>query len=224
MTPSIHAAQLDELIQKFNQFAARAQPGDRSRGMTESQASEIATRGQAAIDRLTSPGSAYRRTAATIFQRPGILGEQVERLVGVLQALSKDIENGCLQSFAELVHGELFSDFLDMAHYLVEKDYKDAGAVIAGSSLEGHLRQLAKKSSVDTVRTTTAGGEAPKTAELLNSDLAKAGAYSVTDQKNVTAWLDLRNKAAHGKYKEYEKGQVSIMIDGIRNFITRVPA
>ena len=110
-----------------------------------------------------------------------------------------------------------------MAHHLVESGYKDAGAVIAGSSLEGHLRQLAKKSSVDTVRA-SASGDAPKTADLLNSDLAKASAYSVTDQKNVTAWLDLRNKAAHGRYKEYEKGQVSIMIDGIRNFITRVPA
>ncbi len=43
-------------------------------------------------------------------------------------------------------------------------------------------------------------------------------------QKNVTAWLDLRNKAAHGEYGKYEADQVGLMIDGIRDFITRHPA
>jgi hypothetical protein len=31
---------------------------------------------------------------------------------------------------------------------------------------------------------------------MLNADLKGAGAYDKRDQKAVTAWLDLRNKAA----------------------------
>jgi hypothetical protein len=56
----------------------------------------------------------------------------------------------------------------------------------------------------------------------LNADLAKAGKYDKGDQKQVTAWLDLRNKAAHGKYTEYTKERVDLMLDGVRNFVSRV--
>ena len=64
----------------------------------------------------------------------------------------------------------------------------------------------------------------PKKADRLNAELAKAEVYTKLDQKSITAWLDLRNKAAHGKYNEYSKDQVSLMIAGIRDFIIRIPA
>ena len=99
-----------------------------------------------------------------------------------------------------------------------------AAAVIAGSSLEGHLRQLAKRWGVPVERTTPTGDLEPKKADAVNAELVKANAYSRLDQKNVTAWLDLRNKAAHGHYTEYQKEQVALMIDAIRDFITRCPA
>ena len=223
MDSTLVTQQLDTLVDEYNSFLARSKHDDCSDVMSETKAIEITTRACAAIERVTPVGSAYRRQIEDILTQKAYVQYKVVRLVGVLQALSADVKAGYLRSFEELVHGELFGDFLDMAQHLVDSGYKDAAAVIAGSSLEGHLRQLAKKSTVDTART-TASGEVPKTADLLNSDLAKAGAYSVMDQKNVTAWLDLRNKAAHGKYAEYENGQVKIMIDGIRDFLTRVPA
>ena len=58
----------------------------------------------------------------------------------------------------------------------------------------------------------------------MNAELAGANVYSKLDQKNVTAWLDLRNKAAHGKYGEYTKEQVALLIQSVRDFITRNPA
>lgn len=64
----------------------------------------------------------------------------------------------------------------------------------------------------------------PKKAEAMNSELAKQGVYSNLEQKSVTAWLDLRNKAAHGKYDEYNKNKVEQMIMGVRDFIVRNPA
>ena len=42
-----------------------------------------------------------------------------------------------MQSREELIHASVFADFLQMADYLVDSGYKDAGAVIAGSTLEG---------------------------------------------------------------------------------------
>ena len=60
-------------------------------------------------------------------------------------------------------------------------------------------------------------------AESLNADLAKAGVYAKLDQKAVTFWLDLRNKAAHAKYTEYAHEQVELMYAGVRDFVMRNP-
>jgi hypothetical protein len=113
----------------------------------------------------------------------------------------------------------VFADFLEMAEHLTDSGYKDAGAVIAGSTLEAHLRKLAVKYGLSP----TSGGR-PTKADTLNAEIAKAGGYSKLDQKNVTAWLGLRNDAAHGNYAAYDKSQVTLQIAGIRDFITRNPA
>ena len=68
------------------------------------------------------------------------------------------------------------------------------------------------------------GDLVPKNAEGMNSELAAARIYSKLDQKNITAWLGLRNNAAHGQYNEYSREQVAILVTSIRDFITRHPA
>jgi len=62
-----------------------------------------------------------------------------------LRALRADYVAGNLQSVIEIVHADAFADFLDMADYLLQRGYKDAAAVLAGSVLEEHLRKLAKR-------------------------------------------------------------------------------
>ena len=57
-----------------------------------------------------------------------------------------------------------------------------------------------------------------------SSDLAGATVITKLDQKNVTAWLGLRNDAAHGHFTKYTSDQVQLLISSIRDFITRNPA
>lgn len=147
----------------------------------------------------------------------------IPRMAGILKALRKDIEADSLKSASELIHGELFGDFLEMADFLLDEGYKDAAAVIGGGVLETHLRQLCIKHNIDTEHEVRGQIQA-KRADQLNSELVGNGVYSKLDQKNVTAWLDLRNKAAHASYQEYSKDQVSLLLQGIRYFITRYPA
>jgi len=137
-------------------------------------------------------------------------------------AAREDMAGGWLQTTKGLVSAEIFSDFIEMAKYLLDEGYKDPSAVIMGSVLEEHLRQLCHKHKIDTEVVTSKGGRVPKKADVMNSDLVKATIYSKLDQKNVTAWLDLRNKAAHGRYDEYTKEQVSLMLQGIINFLARI--
>ena len=108
-----------------------------------------------------------------------------------------------------------------MAEYLIGEKYVHPAAVIIGSVLEEHVRQLCRASGLSLEQPVASGGTRPKTSHALNSELAKTNIYSVLDQKMVTAWLDLRNKAAHGRYTDYTPEQVSNMLSGVTEFVAR---
>jgi hypothetical protein len=144
-----------------------------------------------------------------------------EAAISILEAIRAEVAGGWLFNIKALVTAEVFADFLSMAEHLLETGYKDPAAVMIGSVLEEHLRQLclARQMNVDEEKD---GRTAPKKADRLNADLAKNAAYSKLDQKLVTAWLDLRNNAAHGKYSLYTEEQVRHMAAGVVEFIARV--
>jgi len=143
-----------------------------------------------------------------------------ERGRGILKSIKSEIDGGWIFTFKGLVSAEIFSDFLEMAEHLLREGYKDAAAVMIGSVLEEHLRQLCIKNGIP-IEEIKAGKSIPKKADLLNSELANGSVYNKLDQKNVTAWLDLRNKAAHGKYSEYNQQQVEFMLQTVTEFLTR---
>src|SRR5205823_14214682 len=99
-----------------------------------------------------------------------------------VRALQRDWAGGRLQRFAELVHGEIFSDMLDAAAHLHSGGYKDPAAVMAGGVLEQHVRNLCSKNSVSTA-TDKNGDVVSRKLDALNADLQKAGAYDKTVQK-----------------------------------------
>lgn len=200
---------------------------------SEAELVEAGTRMKAAIDRLAPRESAYRTSVDDIgvaaskarfgtgeYIRLNSPQHQARALAAILTALRADYEAGFTQTFSELIHADLFSDFLEMAAHLLAEGYKDPAAVLAGSVLEEHLRKLCEKNGLPV---TDANGK-PLKADRLNTDLKGANVYSGLDQKQVTAWLDLRNKAAHGKHGEYDQPQVDLMISGIQNFMARNPA
>jgi hypothetical protein len=149
--------------------------------------------------------------------------ENIQQGRGVLKAAKQEIVGGWIFTVKGLVSSEIFSDFLEMAEHLLKEGYKDPSAVMIGSVLEEHLRQLCAKHSIDIYKIKN-GKPIPKKADLLNSELASAAIYNKLDQKSITSWLDLRNNAAHGKYGEYSKEQVEFMYHGVSNFMMRISA
>lgn len=150
----------------------------------------------------------------------GTFDSDAEVGLSILKVIREEISGGWLTSLKTLVTAEVFADFVEMAEHLLGAGYKDAAAVIAGGVLEEGLRQLCRRSGVE-VDQEIEGKLVPKKADRLNADLAKVDAYNRLDQKAVSAWLDLRNKAAHGRYPEYESAQVDLMIKGIADFLAR---
>ncbi len=143
---------------------------------------------------------------------------EIEIAIGILTSIKKEIENGWIVLLKGLVSAEIFTNFIEMAEHLLEEGYKDPAAVMIGCVLEEHLRQLCIANEIET---SDPKGK-PKKADLMNSELTNAIIYNRLDQKNVTSWLDLRNKAAHGLFGEYNQDQVVSMLKAVTEFMSRV--
>ena len=211
--------QLNAVITEYESALSQSKYSDGSDVISKTEIMELQTRCISVIERTSGSKSIYSRQVTEISKKRSHVYDHVAGQIGVAKALLFDIQNDYLQNLEETIHGDLFGDFLEMATHLIENGYKDAAAVMAGTTLEVHIRKLCDKNDL-----ATTSGHKPKKAESLNAELAKEGVYTKLDQKNVTAWLGLRNNAAHGNYSEYTKEQVSLLIDNVRNFITRHPA
>ena len=215
--------QLDDVIKRYHQ-ARKGAKDDSLYDLPKAQQMEIFTAMTAAIERLAPPKTPYLQNALDAIERYNdeydeVIPPPIPTLVGILKALKSDYDAGYLQLIQELIHADIFSDFLEMAEYLLEQGFKDPSAVLVGGVLEEHLRKLCQKNSIPVLLKGR-----PKKAEAMNSELAASQIYSKLEQKSATAWLDLRNKAAHGRYNEYTNDQVKVILLGVRYFVTRFPA
>jgi len=96
---------------------------------------------KATVQRIVGDKSEYYKEIIRILERRNYDGEKLKPLMGTLSALKDDLENDFLKNLGEIIHSEIFTDFIEMAEYLLSKGYKDASAVIAGITLESHLKK-----------------------------------------------------------------------------------
>lgn len=192
-----------------------------ARAGSKTEATYITALLTAAIHRNMPPNSVYPRHLedALEAQKNSYEGYLIPNLTGIARSLRRDIEND-FSSISGTIRAEAFSDFLEMATHLLSEGYKDAAAVIAGTVLEQHLRSLADNSGIS--------ARVPdgrwKKAETINAELASNNVITKLEQKNITAWLGLRNEAAHGNYHNYDLSNVRLLIDSIGFFMSKTPS
>ncbi len=221
MKEKVFIKQIEEILKNYEDFRNNEKELVNS-GKREERLNFLITRIKAIVKRITGNDSEYYKRIKEIFVKYDKLNDYIKLkpLKGVLDGLYQDLKAGYLKSFSELIHADIFSDYIEMAEYLLEEGYKDPAAVITGSTLEEHLRKLCIKNGID-IEIMSKGKLRPKKADSMNSELVKQKVYSKLEQKSVTAWLGLRNNAAHGNYSEYNENQVKQMIMGVRDFIVR---
>jgi hypothetical protein len=219
------AAQLYSAIREFDGFDDSVYDDFTGGSTTKEEIAQFNTRSIAGVARVAGKDSTYYEQAmAALGKSPITSGHVARELYGIVSALYRDVQSGYLETASELIHANLFSDFMEMGDYLLGEGYKDPAAVIIGGVLETHLRQLAVKNGIDTMSHPAGKPDVSKKAEALNQELSKAGAYGLLQQKSVTAWLDLRNKAAHTRYSEYDADDVKHFSQGLKDFIAKYPA
>jgi hypothetical protein len=220
MNKAFFITQLESIIKDYLSIKNKAECDDLSGNVEIEEITAVLTKAKAAIERITGTQSEYFKDIEATFKRTNIFeGNKLRIIIGTVIALKSDLENDYLKRFHDIVQSEIFSDYLEMADYLENEGYKDPAAVIIGSTLESHLRELCKSNSIDYVVLNNKGRLMPKKADLMNADLAKKGIYTSAYQKQITAWLDIRNSAAHGHYTDYSKEEVKLMLQGVRQFI-----
>lgn len=214
-------AQIDALFAEWGFLPDSIPSWEAFRNANSSEIAHRTTRAMALLERF-APSSRYLRAANEPFEKGWDSGEAATftAVAAALAAFRSDLQAGYLKSLEELIRADLFADFLDMATELQSKGFIDPAAVIAGSVLEEHLRKLAEANGI---AVTNPSGEHLK-AGALNAALTKGGSYNKLVEKSVTAWLGLRNSAAHGKYSDYDDSQVAALIRDVRDFLIRHPA
>lgn len=137
-------SQLEQVLAEFDALLKRSKHDDIS-DLPEAEVTRFVSRAEAAIQRVAGRPSPYVDQSDRVFKQGGYTGYMARSFAGILQGLRSDVAAGYLRSQRELIHAELFADFLEMSQHLLNEGYKDAAAVIAGSSLEAHLRQLCER-------------------------------------------------------------------------------
>lgn len=224
--------QIDDDLDEWDKFSKRYRSAWSDNSTPLNDIYEMYMRVLSSIEMIVPLNSPYVTQVRTIrdkiidnndYSNPDQVYAALQSAIGILRALKHAISNGYLHTVSELVHADIFADFLEMAEYLLSEKYKDAAAVMIGGVLEEHIRKLGEKSGVEIV-VLRDGKHVPQKTDRINSDLAKVAVYGKLEQKQITAWLDLRNNAAHGKYSSYSQENVELMLQGVRQFMLQYPA
>lgn len=133
---------------------------------------------------------------------------------GTLRAALEDVEQGHLATLQDMATAEVFTDFLEQADHLLGHGYSAPAASLAGAVLENGLRSLAERNQMRV--------KARDNLSTLNQKLADKGAYNRLRQKQIEAWIEVRNNADHGRFEEFGDGDVDDLIKSVRGFLAEM--
>lgn len=129
-------------------------------------------------------------------------------LAAILAAAKEDFEGGYLFNLTGLAKAEVLGDALEQARSFLKSGFKDAACVVIGVALETTLKEISLHHSLPIA-----------SLEDMNVALRKNDIYNLTKQQQVTAWIALRNKGAHGAWTAYSAADISDMHSGVNRFV-----
>ena len=174
------------------------------------------------LDQIISPRSAHRKLVDEKRERVANFSSTLNTRISRLKGWKDDFLKGFLGDLGLEIEAAIAADYMGQAEQLLAEgqsgkyDYVPA-AVLAGAVLEKSLRTLCDKQSPP-ISTVHNNGK-PLTLVPLIEVLKKNNLFNELTAKQLRAWADIRNSAAHGKFDEFNRSQVDLMIQGINNFL-----
>lgn len=146
---------------------------------------------------------------------------RIDALRAIFRSATSQLKSGRLSTLVAGIRAEDASELLDQADALTASGHLVAGAVIAGGALETTLRHLCDGAGI----LPTGAGSISKYQQAM-AQARKSGAevISLGDEKQVIAWGDARNEAAHTPVdfaRNHAQAEVQVMIAGVRVFVAK---
>ena len=146
----------------------------------------------------------------------------IYELRGILLSFKDDINSGLLTSINTIIEANISGDYLAQAEQLLLEgktgNYDHVpSAVLTGAILEDALRRLCQRQTppIDVMKP----NRKLKMLNALIDDLRNAGLYNELKAKQLRAWADIRNAAAHGKFGDFNRKDTEEMLKGVQNFL-----
>lgn len=211
---------LDPLIsRRFQELTIKAEAVSRSRtpdgpgqsSVTSSLFKEWATNALSLLEKSFGRESIHFTNLSKLYNDFVGWEYQFEDCRGIFKAAREDYEGGYLFTVRAMVKAEVLSDAFDQAKELLNNGYKDPACVLSRVALEVTLKELCEKNGI--VHTNL---------NRMNEELCKAGVYNMAKQKQVTAWAEIGNKAAHGQWDQYSHNDAQAMLDGVEGLVADI--
>lgn len=170
---------------------------------------EWATNVLSLLQRTFGESSVHYRHFAESYGSFGGWVSDFEISYGIFKAAEEDYLGGYLFNVKSLVKVEVLGDAITQAKELLTHGYKDPACILARVALEVVLKDLAAKYELPAGK-----------LERMNADLSKAGAFNMVKQKQITAWADIGNKAAHGDWASYSEEDAQAMLSGVELLVS----
>jgi hypothetical protein len=185
---------------------------------------EWRTKAATLLVRVIPKGHVHHDAAKGMAKLP-VSFEALQEAVSMLRGIKDDFDKGFLDDLSMCIEAEIATDYMGQAEHLLAEGHRGRfdhvpAAVLAGAVLEKALHTLCGQQQPP-IPLKGPKGEFKSLAPLI-SDLKKAGAFNEAKAKQLRAWADLRNLAAHGEFNQFKRGDVEHMIAGINGFLADV--
>jgi ribosome-binding ATPase YchF (GTP1/OBG family) len=146
----------------------------------------------------------------------------IYELRGILLSFKDAISSGLLTSINTIIEANISGDYLAQAEQLLlegkTRNYDHVpAAVLTGAILEDALRRLCQRQAPP-IEVIKRNGQY-KMLNALIDDLKKTGLYNELKAKQLRAWADIRNAAAHGLFDDFNRKDTEEMLKGVQNFL-----
>jgi hypothetical protein len=171
---------------------------------------------------LVIPKGHVHRDAAVALAKLQPTYEALQEAVSMLRGIKDDLDKGFLDDLTTRIEAEIAADYMGQAAHLLGEGHRGKfdhvpAAVLAGAVLEKVLHTICDQQEPP-IPLKGPKGEFKSLAPLVDA-MKKAGVFNEAKAKQLRAWADLRNLAAHGEFHQFKHGDVDAMISGINGFL-----
>lgn len=163
---------------------------------------------------IAVPGSYFSDEVSRIVGQDELKGgvpfNVVQKLIGLLDSISDEMQNGLLRKAEYIFVASTFDDFLAHAADFHRAGKKTESSVLCSAVFEDAVRKLAEKASIT---------QAGRSLDSIIDDLAKQGVTTLVKSRRWKSYAAVRNKALHAQWDEFDLLDVKEMLTGTREIV-----